>query len=457
MTVTAQQGGSTGNGLLLRVMVLTGTAVSQGPAAGAATATQSGTGAKQATVTTTVTGSLVYGALDYANNSPAFTAAAGTTLLDNFQDFSNSEYYSSCRATSATGTPGATTVGASAPSAAGGGAAFLEILPNGTIYEDASAPPVATTTTATSVTTASFTPPDGGVTLVALVASDAGSGVCTMSVSGGGLTWSEAVASNAPNQDYAGVWVATIAPPAPGDPNITATQGGVTAPGMALRVLVLTGALPAASQAGATAQASQGSSFTPQLAITTTQAGSRVYGSLITGNTAYTANASTTLIDNIADAVNSERYGTCKTTALTGTPGAVTVGSTTPTAANGVALLEILTSRSLAEDASAPPVVSTTSAVTVVTAAVTPPPGSLLVAIVSSDGGGGVTTMTVSGGGPAPAREGQSQPPPPDYAGVWIADIPPPRGARHAQSPSLLRPPRTPGPPYSPGPPLAPP
>src|SRR5258708_6282924 len=199
---------------------------------------------------------------------------------------------------------------------------------------------------------------------------------------------------------------------------------------MALRVLVLTGALPAASQAGATAQASQGSSFTPQLAITPTQAGSRVYGSLITGNPAYTANASTTLVENIADAVNSERYGTCKTTALTGTPGAVTVGSTTPTAANGVALLEILTAGTLAEDASAPPVVSTTSAVTVVTAAFTPPPGSLLVAIVSSDGGGGVTTMTVSGGGPAPAEKGAGHARAPGRPGVDGGGGGPRRGGR---------------------------
>jgi len=203
---------------------------------------------------------------------------------------------------------------------------------------------------------------------------------------------------------------------------VTATQGGSTANGMALRVFVLTGAAAAASQTGASTnnQFTNSASFTQ--AITTT-AGSNVYGGSVhnnSGNAATGSNA--TIVDDIADATNGERYVTFKALNVTG--GATTRGYTVTTSTGPFAQQEILASGTLAEDASSPAVASTTAATTVTTASFTPPGGSLLVAIVASDGGATVTTMTVSGGGLSWTEKVKNNPSGGDYAGVWIADGP---------------------------------
>jgi hypothetical protein len=57
---------------------------------------------------------------------------------------------------------------------------------------------------------------------------------------------------------------------------VTATQGGGTAPGMLLRVKVLTGTATASAQTGATLTAT----FANSGNITTTKAGSVVYGAI---------------------------------------------------------------------------------------------------------------------------------------------------------------------------------
>ena len=229
VTVTAAESGTTFNGILLRVRVLTGTAASQ---AGAATATQAGTAAHQASITTTVTGSQVYGALAEVGGTN-FTGAAGTTIVDSQVDSSNGGTWGSCKTTSATGTPGATTVGASAPSTAGG-CALLEILPSGTITEDASSPVTAFTFVTTTITTASFTPPPGSL-LVAMVSADA-STATTVTVSGGALTWTQQVVSQTTGNLYTGVWTAAVppaqvtaapaqpAPPPPFSPGMPGTE-----------------------------------------------------------------------------------------------------------------------------------------------------------------------------------------------------------------------------------------
>jgi hypothetical protein len=206
ITVTAAESGSTFTGVLCRVKVLTGVAA---PAIGA-TATFAGTGAQEASITTTVTGSLVYGALK-TSSSTTLTAAGTTTLFDNIVDSPNGEILGACRATAVTGTPGATTIGASAPSI-GGQTALLEILPLGTITEDASSPASASDLTHTTVTTAAFTPPPGSL-LVAIVSADA-NGSTVVTVSGGGLAWTERVHSLAGGgaSGYAGVWTATVPP-----------------------------------------------------------------------------------------------------------------------------------------------------------------------------------------------------------------------------------------------------
>jgi len=421
VTVTATQGGSTANGLLLRVKVLTGAAASQTGNTGSNSSSTPFT--PGLSLTTTVTGSYVYGAL--ANGSPitngtAFTAAAGNTLLDSYADSTNAEQYGTCRTTTKTGTPGATTVGASLPLITGG-IAFAEILPDaGGLSEDPSSPTAAVSTSGTSVS-ASFTPPDGAL-LVAMVSSDGGSAVTTMALSGGGLTWSPLAEANGSGNDYAGVWIAQVPPSNPFDPVITATQGGSTAAGIALRIYVLIQA--AATQNGGTSnnQFLNATSFTQS--VTTTQTGSRVYGaSAVFGNNSATAAAATTVADNIADTVNNGRYVTFKATALTGTPGATTLGFTVASSSGPFAQAEILSAGTLTEDNSAPPPVSDTGNTFVSCANFSPPGGSLLVALVSSDGGAAVTTMTVSGGGLTWTELVKNNPSAGDYAGVWIAQV----------------------------------
>src|SRR5215472_2478923 len=146
---------------------------------------------------------------------------------------------------------------------------------------------------------------------------------------------------------------------------VTATQGGSTANGLLLRVEVLTQAVLAATPA--TGSQSGGGAVAAQCSITTTTAGSLVYGALVRGQAgAYTAAAGCTLIDNVSDATNGEQYGTFKTTSPTVTPGTITAGSSAPTASttHGAAAIEILAAGTITTDPSSPPVASSTSAIT---------------------------------------------------------------------------------------------
>jgi hypothetical protein len=205
MTVTAAEGGTTFNGILCRVKVLTSAALAATPAK----ATFGGAAAQQASITTTQAGSLVYGTLK-TSSTTALTAAAGTTLLDNIVDGANLEILGSCRTTSPTGTPGATTVGASAPSV-GGQTALMEILAAGTITEDASSPASASTTGAKTITTALFNPPPTAL-LVAMVSADASAATTITVTDSSGLQWTEQVFSKAAGSQtgYAGVWTARV-------------------------------------------------------------------------------------------------------------------------------------------------------------------------------------------------------------------------------------------------------
>jgi hypothetical protein len=201
LSVTATQNGLTAPGMLLRVRVLTGCAATQNGATGFDQA--AGLAAK-AHLTTTETGSVIFGALMKKGEPGSFTALAGTILDDSLTDTGADINYGTCSA-GATGTPGTVTVGTSAPAGAGQArAALAEILPDGTITEDTSAPAAVSSFTADSVTTDPFAPPAGSL-LVALVASDQG-GSPHPSVSGGGLTWTEKAFATA--SGYAGVWLA---------------------------------------------------------------------------------------------------------------------------------------------------------------------------------------------------------------------------------------------------------
>jgi hypothetical protein len=207
LTVTATQGGAgAANGMLVRVLVLTSAAA----AASQTGATATSTAGNNASIVTTATGSRVYGAM--ANGGTSYTAEPLCTLIDNFLDTGGSgERWGAFRTTSATGTPGSTLVGSSA-SGSFPDIAAAEILPAGTIAEDASAPAVATTGTAIFLTTASFTPPAGSLVVVMVACDGTGSALVTMAVTdtGGGLTWIPQAQAASASTTYAGVWIAQV-------------------------------------------------------------------------------------------------------------------------------------------------------------------------------------------------------------------------------------------------------
>lgn len=207
MAVTAIEGGSTFNGMSLAVKMVTGAAV---PQPGATNSTTTITTPSLA-ITPAATGSWVYGAILDANGTTAWTElAASTPFVINAPDVANGSTYGNYRSTGTTtgGTP--VTLGASAPTGlASGGLAQAEIRPLTILVEDPASPPPITTFAATTVTTATFTTVPGAL-LVATVCADGGVGVCTMTLTGGGLTWVELVKANGTGKGYAGVWAAQV-------------------------------------------------------------------------------------------------------------------------------------------------------------------------------------------------------------------------------------------------------
>lgn len=205
VTVTAAQSGSTADGIVLSVEVLTGAAEAQD---GARAALNAGGFAAQHAITTTAAGSSVYGALRKAGVVAAFTADAATTLLDSIHDSNVEVDYGTCRTTALTVTPGTVTVGASAPGGAGhASGAYAEILPAGVIATDPSSPPAVSDVDATEVTTAEFSPPAGSL-VVAMVSSNGGSSVVQMAVTSSGLAFAPLQEVRPLAAGYCGVWAA---------------------------------------------------------------------------------------------------------------------------------------------------------------------------------------------------------------------------------------------------------
>jgi hypothetical protein len=404
MVVTATQGGNTANGLALRVKVLTSVAAVQNGAAATLEATSPTP--CETSITTTVTGSRVYGAAFKGANT-SFTADALTTVIDNVADATNGNRYGTFKATSATGTPGATTLGFSSPASGDfTDVALLEVLPNGTITEDASAPAVASTTSATTVSTASFNPPDGAL-LVAMVSSNgaAGGAPVSMGVAGGGISWSELSSANGAGTPggagYAGVWVAVAGSAPADDPVVTATMSGASAQaGMYLLVKVLTGAV----EAGGTAAGGNSlTGATAQGSITPAATNSKIMFGLSADNvlTLTGAAANNTYYDNAGNATNTWAYahGDYTGTVTAATPVTYGAGTATGDHSNWAAY-EVKPSAGAtpAVDGSSPPLVTTDALQTISTALFSPPSGSVLVAIVVAGGtgtGAGIT-MTVS-------------------------------------------------------------
>lgn len=214
ITVTATEGANSVNGILLRVRVLTGAAAAAAQPGGIKQADTSTTPFYDQPVTTTQAGSVVYGAMADGNTAFVMTPDARTTLIDNFSDSTQGCQYVSWRATAATGTPGATTLGATSPAGGEHGTyAAAEILSaTGAITEDGSAPAVATSVSAKTVTTASFSPPVGSL-LVAMAAC-CSSAATTVTITTAGLTWRQVAFESTAAGTASGVWVADVpAPP----------------------------------------------------------------------------------------------------------------------------------------------------------------------------------------------------------------------------------------------------
>ena len=209
ITVTAAESVATFNGVLLTVKVLTG--ISGSPIGATAIQSSSTGAAHQASITTTQAGSQVYGAMACADTS-AVQANSNSVLNGSQTDASNGLDTGTCRSTSATGTPGAITIGFNNTQA--GGCALLEILPSGTITEDGSSPAsIYSGTSSTSVTTASFSPPAGSL-LVAMVGADANTSTVVTVSDSSSLTWTQQAVAQTTGALYAGVWTAKV----PGTP-----------------------------------------------------------------------------------------------------------------------------------------------------------------------------------------------------------------------------------------------
>lgn len=205
---------------------------------------------------------------------------------------------------------------------------------------------------------------------------------------------------------------------------ITATQGGSTANGLLLRVFVLTGAKPSASQLG-NSTSTHFTATTAWTASITNSANSSIYGAAMPNSSSEstTTGSNVTIVDSVADITNGRTYFTYHATGLSA--GTTTRGLSLQNLASGPSvMLEILAATTLAEDGSAPGAASTTSTTTVTTASFTPPAGSLLVALVDSNGSTGIETMTVSGGSLTWTEKVKNNPSGGFYAGIWIADVP---------------------------------
>lgn len=219
ITVTATATGvSPSNGVNVRIFVFTGAKAAASQAG--VTASQSAAAAHQATINTAA-GSEVAGSLFGVSS---FTFDAGSTSVDNINDATNGVQYGSFKSTAS----GSRTVGASAPTTAGGMAA-LEIQAATTLAHDASETGVLTTNkTGTSAVSPSFTPPPGS--LVVAVVSLFGIGtVATASVTDtSGMTWTEKIAGHASGMGYAGIWIAQV--PSGVNVNLTTPNLALAAP-----------------------------------------------------------------------------------------------------------------------------------------------------------------------------------------------------------------------------------
>ena len=201
------------------------------------------------------------------------------------------------------------------------------------ITEDASTPAVVTGTGTGNITTASFSPPTNSL-LVAIVAGGFNSGGSTSATVSdtAGHTWTSGVSANTFGLAQISYTYLTSAP---GSITVTASYthlGG----GRLLAVRVLNGAR--ASQSGAASATSLTSGSTSAaVTITTTTSGSQVYGVSYDAstNSVFTANGSTTIVNNFNDVTDTVTLAAWKATVVTGSPGSTVLGGTYSASAGG--------------------------------------------------------------------------------------------------------------------------
>jgi hypothetical protein len=220
------------------------------------------------------------------------------------------------------------------------------------ITEDASTPAIIQQTGSGVSTTASFSPPSSSL-LVALVSGGWGNtALMTAAVTDStGGTWTAAATAAGTNTGLRGIAAVfyRYLPTAPGAMTVSATFTGLQG-GRELAVRVLNGAASSQAGAGAGSQVNGTATTAGTVSVTTTVAGSVVYGIADNpnANNAYTPNAATSVLTGtptgvFADATDSIRLVAWKATNVTVTPGATTLGGTWTAAANSnIAAFEVI-------------------------------------------------------------------------------------------------------------------
>jgi hypothetical protein len=424
MTVTATQTANGAAGMSMTVEIYRGAADPADQAGAVVTANPFSAPGFDQTITTLAAGSVIFGACALSASTAGFTWDANTGG-SSVADATHTRTYGTF-SRGVLGVAGAYTAGASAPATGTGAyvAAEIQAAAGQALTAGSNQPAGVSTTTAQLVSTAAFIPAPGNL-LIAKVASNANSGAGTLglSVTGGGLNWTQVVFSQQTGINAAAaVWIAKVDTLTDADPVVTAVQQASPQAGMMIRVYALTGAsqwLPGGTgtQAGAAAH---------EASLTASQAGSLVYGAAYGGlGGTFTAEAGTTKVDDLADLAF--RYGTFRSTAATTGPGSIgPYGFSAPAADGCAAVAELMATSDgggLVEDASSPPSALAVAEV-VSTAAFSPPEPSVLVALVASTGAGGQNTVAVSGMGLPWSELVRSNPAGKGYAGVWWALVP---------------------------------
>lgn len=268
------------------------------------------------------------------------------------------------------------------------------------ITEDASTPAIIQQTGSGVSTTASFSPPSSSL-LVALVSGGWGNtALMTAAVTDStGGTWTAAVTAAGTNTGLRGIAAVfyRYLPTTPGAMTVSATFTGLQG-GRELAVRVLNGAASSQAGAGAGSQVNGTATTAGTVSVTTTVAGSVVYGIADNpnANNAYTPNAATSVLTGtptgvFADATDSVRLVAWKATNATVTPGATTLGGTWTAAANsniaafeaipqtvtvfqGAVSLPSIAALSISATVSGPPKVTMASVATFSVVPFVPPP-----------------------------------------------------------------------------------